>query len=212
MNEPSFPANRRWPVYILAGGRSARFGGDKALAEVAGQPLLSRIADSARPFAESVTVVADRADKYENLGLATIADATPHLGPLGGLLAALRHCEDQSGKRWIVLLSCDLVAVRQAWIERLAATIMGGAPGAAFFDGRWQPFPGLYHTSLSPLVERRLASGDASMQPLLSAAGCHLADPPADWPDVASINTHDDLARLTATPDTGAPPPSGAGG
>ena len=49
------------PVYILAGGRSSRFGHDKAMARLAGVPLLSRVGTLAAPFASRITVVAEHA-------------------------------------------------------------------------------------------------------------------------------------------------------
>jgi molybdopterin-guanine dinucleotide biosynthesis protein A len=76
------------PVYLLAGGRSSRFGSDKARAELAGVPLILRLAHQVEPVASPLVVVADRRDKYLDLGLTTIADALPGLGPLGGLLTA----------------------------------------------------------------------------------------------------------------------------
>lgn len=70
------------PVYILAGGRSSRFGSDKARAALHGRPMIVRIAELLRPVAESMIVVAEQSDKYADLGLLTIADAIPGQGPL----------------------------------------------------------------------------------------------------------------------------------
>ena len=83
----------RLPIYILAGGRSSRFGSDKARAVLDGEPLIKRVARMAMPIAESTTIVADRTGKYDDLGLRSIADDPPHLGPLGGLAAALGIAE-----------------------------------------------------------------------------------------------------------------------
>ena len=51
------------PAYILSGGRSSRFGSDKARALAAGKPLILHAADTVAPVAASITVVADRPDK-----------------------------------------------------------------------------------------------------------------------------------------------------
>ena len=70
--------------FVLAGGRSRRFGTDKARACINGQPLVQRIADHLLPEAKGVCVVADRADKYADLGLATLADPFPPGAPSTG--------------------------------------------------------------------------------------------------------------------------------
>jgi molybdopterin-guanine dinucleotide biosynthesis protein A len=68
---------------VLAGGKSSRFGSDKALARIDGRTLLDRALAALEPQCQAV-VVAGRDD-----GLAD----RPHggMGPLGGLCAALHH-------------------------------------------------------------------------------------------------------------------------
>ena len=76
---------------VLAGGQATRFGSDKARAMLDGEPLIARLVKRVQPHASRITVVADVAGKYDDLGLTTIADDVPGRGPVGGLLAALRH-------------------------------------------------------------------------------------------------------------------------
>lgn len=183
------------PVYLLAGGQSSRFGSDKARAEVGGAALLVRLARSLQPLAASVTVVADRAGKYQDLGLVTIADAVPGLGPLGGLQTALAHA---GGPGWTLVASCDLLELRAEWIERLWEHTTDGTRAVAYRDRFWQAFPGLYHTSLLPQIEHRLRSGDGAVWRLLQEAPAVGLPLPADWPVVAQMNTPEDLAAYLA--------------
>lgn len=181
----------RQPVYILAGGRSSRFGSDKARAPVAGEPMIVRVAQMAAPVAESITVVADRTGKYDDLGLVTIRDDTPHLGPLGGLATALRH----RGDGWLLLLSCDLLAFAPSWVESLWAAKQDGAMAIAFFHERWEPLLALYHTDALGRVQSRLIQDDRSMQGLLNDLGKHsvAVRPPVDWPQRLQANRPDQL-------------------
>ncbi len=55
-------------VYILAGGKSRRFGSDKARAEAKGVAVIVRVAEALASIAGTVTVVADRAGRYDDLG------------------------------------------------------------------------------------------------------------------------------------------------
>ncbi len=188
----------KWPVYILAGGRSSRFGSDKARARLGGEPLITRLARQIEPVAASITVVAGAADNYADLGLRTIADRRPGLGPLAGIEAALHDARDIS--EWVVIFSCDLTAIRPAWIELLAAARRSESWVATFAQpgGRRHPFPGLYHARLLPRVAACLDQSRLAVQALID--GVEHADValPADWPRVAQVNTPEDLKRADA--------------
>jgi len=189
-------------AFILAGGRSSRFGSDKARALLDGRPLILRIADAVRPLASSITVIADRADKFADLNLTTVADRLGGLGPLGGLHTALHLARD-----WALLLSCDLVELRRPWIESLLAARTPEASAVAFRHAHWEPLLALYHTRLAPLVERRLHQGRLGLQGLLDEAGAVALELPADWPAVVQVNTPADLAaHRDARRDDTAPP------
>ncbi|MGH6694275.1 molybdenum cofactor guanylyltransferase [Sphingopyxis sp.] len=71
---------------VLAGGRSSRFGSDKALAMLGGRTLLDHASAALRPHCDAVVVV----------GRDEIADwPRPGMGPLGGIAGAFIHAADQ---------------------------------------------------------------------------------------------------------------------
>ena len=72
---------------VLAGGRSTRFGSDKALACLDGQSLLARAIASLRAQCDGVVVVG-----REDAPVQTIPDwPASGMGPLAGVVAALRY-------------------------------------------------------------------------------------------------------------------------
>ncbi|WP_171187774.1 molybdenum cofactor guanylyltransferase [Alienimonas chondri] len=183
------------PAYILAGGRSRRFGSDKASVDRDGTPALVHLAGVFTNFgAPSVTAVAREAGQYEDLGVSTIADAVADAGPLAGLDAALADAAAR-GATWAVVISCDLFDLPAPWMRRLRAAATPGALAAAFRPDGWEPFPGLYHVALRPALQRRLNRGERSYQALLSAPETHAAavDLPPDWPERISYNTPAEL-------------------
>lgn len=184
------------PLYVLAGGESSRFGEDKARARLGGMPLLVRVVAMLDPVASPATVVADVADKYADLGLRTIADRSPHLGPIGGLEAALVD----RGMGHLLLAACDLVMARPDWVRQLQDA--AGEEGmAAFRSNRgWEPLLAVYHSSAADAVQARLSGRDLSLQQLLDACGAAALDLPADWPEPNQINTRDDLRRAAGQP------------
>lgn len=186
------------PVYILAGGKSSRFGSDKARALVDGQPLIRRIADAVASHASRVTVVADAAGKFADLGLTTIADSVPDRGPMGGLLTALLDHRNRSTSDWLLLLSCDLLYMSSVWIDTLLAHRGPGVRAVAFRPDRWQPLLALYHATILPQIEACVTNGSLAMQPLLEAVSCVTAPLPLNWPAILQANTPAELAQAVA--------------
>ncbi len=201
--------------YVVAGGRSRRFGSDKARGDLDGRPLLLHVVEPLRKSTDEVIVVADRAGRYEDLGLVTIADLHPGDGPLAGLEAALADRLARRGPGWVLLVSCDLASLQESWLATLADFASSLKPtdairAVAFRDSRWQPFPGAYHSSLLPLLSEALARQSLSFQGLLSdpCAGARALSLPADWPEALQVNTQEDLARIRAQSQVQASAPS----
>ena len=209
-----------FPTYILAGGPSSRFGDegdDKARAEIGGVPLILRVAGQLGDTASSITVVADRAKKYDDLGLITIVDHHPGVGPIAGLERALVHYSQSDasrvggGKGYLLLVSCDLVEVKATWIRELSAQTEGAddvssakARVIAFVENdasgarqrRVHPMPALYHSSIERTVQQQIARRKFSMQGLIGAVDHRLFPLPGDWPDIPQINTREDWDRV----------------
>src|SRR5439155_11303045 len=78
---------RNASAIALAGGRSERFGCDKALALFRGAPLLAAVVDALRAEFAEVLVVAKRAEPYGGLGARVILDRSALYTPLSGVEA-----------------------------------------------------------------------------------------------------------------------------
>jgi molybdopterin-guanine dinucleotide biosynthesis protein A len=100
--------------YILVGGKSSRFGRDKALVEIGGRPLALRVADALAPLTGTVTLVGSP-EKYRHLGLRVIPDPLADFGPLAGILAAL----EDSKSAWNLLVACDMPGLSSGFLSFL---------------------------------------------------------------------------------------------
>ena len=76
---------------ILAGGRSSRFGSDKAMALLDGKTLLDHAIARLAPQADQVIINTNSADIFfKQFGIPVVPDLSPSFdGPLAGVLAAL---------------------------------------------------------------------------------------------------------------------------
>lgn len=183
------------PGFLLAGGRSSRLGQEKARAFLyEGISLIKAVHESVEQACTSWVVVADEVDKYADLGLRTIADETPHQGPLGGLLRAAQ----EAGEGYFFVVGCDRIGLKAQWVELLKQALEqepGAGAAAFYFQGRWEPLFGIYHGRLAATIEERLSRGQGALWGLLEAVDALKVEAPPEWGETFSVNRPEDLKR-----------------
>jgi len=92
MNPVQGPRIPEVSVFVLAGGRSARMGGDKALLRLQGKTLLERALALARQISPRVAILGPR-ERYTATEERVIEDVFTNCGPLAGIHAALQASE-----------------------------------------------------------------------------------------------------------------------
>ncbi|MGH9758715.1 MAG: molybdenum cofactor guanylyltransferase, partial [Candidatus Acidiferrales bacterium] len=100
--------------FILAGGDSSRMGRPKALLEIAGEPIILRLARLIRNATGREAGIIGTGAQAAN-GLLVLPDDWPGAGPLGGIATALWHSECD----WNLILACDLPYLTQDWLAHL---------------------------------------------------------------------------------------------
>ncbi|HSM95599.1 MAG TPA: molybdenum cofactor guanylyltransferase [Rhizomicrobium sp.] len=108
---------------VLAGGKSRRFGFDKATAVLGGISLVERAARRAAPQVERLLVNRND-DRSLSLPFPILEDRNPGEGPLAGVLAGLAHATAH-GFTHLATFSCDAPFFPHDCVERLMATLTG---------------------------------------------------------------------------------------
>jgi molybdopterin-guanine dinucleotide biosynthesis protein A len=88
--------------YVLAGGQSSRMGRDKALLELAGQPLVSHAVTKLRRLCAEVSILGSNPELAAYAPL--VRDSHDGCGPMAGIEAALRS----SKYDWNLILPVDV--------------------------------------------------------------------------------------------------------
>lgn len=149
---------------VLAGGRSSRFGSDKAMARLGGRPLLAWSLAALDCVCEAVAVSARPggavAELARSLGRDALADDPAHpRGPLAGLAAGLAWAKARGFER-LVTLPCDTPLVGAREIAALISTMgRAGAAYAVTAEGP-QPLCAVWRVDLGEALAARLADGD----------------------------------------------------
>ncbi len=186
---------------VLAGGRSVRFGGEKAVALLDGRPLLTwavqrlqtvcaNVGVNVRPGTESEAVAKAQ-------GLPTLYDeAGDALGPLAGVKVGLIWAEGQ-GARTLAVSPCDAPLLPADLYVRLLERAEGGAAMAETSEGR-QPLCALWPVSALTAVREALAVGahPPTWQVLERLGARKVLFERAEA--FANVNTREDLASVEA--------------
>lgn len=187
---------------VLAGGYARRFDdGDKTLADLDGEPLLTHAVDALRPVVESVVISCrdDQIEAFERVldDVVYAPDPTPDEGPLAGLAAALAAIDADA----VALTTADRPCIPSA-LYRDFFTRLQGDGVVIEADDICQPAPAVFDTvALRRAVDRQRAAGERRLRSILAGLDVDLvaADVVRErWGTgvLADVNTVAELDRL----------------
>ena len=204
--------------YVLAGGQASRMGRDKAFVEFAGRPLIAHALAALQQAGLPAAIAGATPSACAGLAVfaPVIPDASPGLGPLSGICAALAA----DAARQAVFLPVDLPLLPPSLLVLLLhyAQITGGAVVAPSLSGFTQTFPAVIDRAALPALRSELQSGRCGCYSAFRAAAHALGQqfhsvaveslvqagqlshprslPPPHW--FLNLNTPADLARAEA--------------
>lgn len=149
---------------ILAGGRSSRFGSDKALASWRGGSLIESILEDLSPLFNETLIVTKNTAAFRSLsfpGVRLISDRGPGFHPLMGLSAGLAA----AGGKTCFVAACDMPFIR----PELVAALWAASPGFDAVFPVWRDHP-------QPLCALYTANCREAVELLLGRKGSRLRD------------------------------------
>ena len=150
---------------VLAGGKSCRFGSDKAVHLVDGLPMIEHVYNVLAGVVGDVFVSV--ADPSVDTGIPAVhlPDLYPDAGPLAGIHAGLLRCRSP----WLLATACDMPFLTAETLGRLLAARAGmtGPVVARSSDGQLQPLCALYPRDMLTDVEAALSARRFALRALL---------------------------------------------
>jgi molybdenum cofactor guanylyltransferase len=191
---------------VIAGGRSIRFGGEKATAGLAGKPLLMWAVERLARTCAAVAVNARPDTEAEALalaeGLQVLHDRPGDAaGPLAGVRVGLEWAQAR-GARAIAVSPCDVPLLPENLFARLIAAAGAGAAMAETSGGH-QPLCAVWPVSALPELTAALADGQHPPTWLMldRIGAARVRFPVAEA--FVNINTRSDLAALAGRLERG---------
>ncbi len=151
---------------IVAGGRSTRFGDrDKAVADLAGTPLVRRVADRLESVVEEL-VVNCRPDQRGAIAAALegfdpepefAEDPEPDRGPMAGIMTGLRAADSE----YAAAVACDMPFVDPGFVDYLFERAAGHDAAVPRPDEWFQPTQAVYRAEpMADACAEALARGE----------------------------------------------------
>jgi molybdopterin-guanine dinucleotide biosynthesis protein A len=158
---------------VLAGGRSARMGSDKALLDLGGAPLIEGVLAVVRPLFPRVAIIARDPAAYGDLGVPVWPDRIPGKGALGGIYTALW----QAAGAPVFCIACDMPFANRHVIAHLRACAPGHDAVVPRSARGYEPLHAVYDVACLPPIEEMLGADRLSIHALFARVRVRTVEP-----------------------------------
>lgn len=186
---------------ILAGGKSLRYGRNKALEVIRGKSLIEHAVASLCRLCDPVLMVANDLTLYLHLRVVLVQDAIPEQGPLGGIYTALLF----SPHPWILAKATDMPLLVEDLARMMLTLREGHDVVLPTLNDRYEPLLALYSRRCLAPVAAALEKGERKIVSFFPKVRVKVL-PEADWRTVdpeglsfSNINTPQNLEQLQWT-------------
>jgi len=178
---------------VLAGGKSARMGTDKASLTLGGETQLARTVALLDDCLERVFVSTrpDQSNDPLRRRFAQIVDQYENLGPIAGILSAM---DGNPSVSWLVL-ACDLPNIDKKTLEFLLEQASAEHLATAYRsvrDGLPEPLCAIYRPEMRETIDDFVARGVNCPRKILINSATHLLEQPSSGA-LHNVNSPDDL-------------------
>ncbi len=141
---------------ILAGGKSLRYGRNKALEIFAGKSLIEHAVLALSEFCDPVLVVANDLTPYLPLRATLVQDLVRDRGPLGGIYTALLF----SPHDWVFTKATDMPFLKVELVKMMVALRGSCDAVVPLLNERAEPLLALYSRHCLPSVAAAIERGE----------------------------------------------------
>ena len=185
---------------VLAGGKSLRFGEDKSQVKLNNKSLIDHILSEILTEFKELLIVSNNSIKFnKSEKISIINDFKNNLGPLGGVLTAMKWIKDNNKDyQWISTFPTDTPFFKNQILKDCHDQI-NLKNGKLFFiksnNTRHNIF-GLWSIDLADKLEKDLENGDRKVEDWANKVGVNIIDMQFEKNDpFFNINTKEDLEK-----------------
>lgn len=147
---------------VLAGGKSSRFGKEKALVKFKGKPLVKWSMDAIENVVDEIILsLSSQTEVSEFIKLLgkeviIVKDDKPDLGPISGLLSSFKEAKG----KFIAVAPCDSPFIKIELYDLLFKKAKGHDGAVPYINNFWEPLHAVYkRESLILALEKAISKG-----------------------------------------------------
>jgi molybdopterin-guanine dinucleotide biosynthesis protein A len=185
---------------VLAGGKSLRFGEDKSQVKLNNKSLIDHILSEILTEFKELLIVSNNSIKFnKSEKISIISDFKNNLGPLGGVLTAMKWIKDNNKDyQWISTFPTDTPFFKNQILKDFHDKI-NLKNGKLFFiksNNTRHNIYGLWSIDLADKLEKDLENGDRKVEDWANKVGVNIIDMQFEKNDpFFNINTKEDLEK-----------------
>ncbi len=173
-------------------------GSDKALVEVAGQPMIRWVVQALMGAGVEPIVAVGGSGLSLLEGLGVVPDLFDRAGPLAGIATALAWVAEHDCADHVVIAACDQVALRAETVSVMVESLSAAGDAAKGVvpvtpDGRIHPLPAVWRTSVADAMVE-LVRGGARRADSSFSLGVVAVEVGAE--SLVDLDTPDEVARF----------------
>lgn len=148
---------------VLAGGKSSRFGSNKALVSLNEKTLLQKALNLLQPYCKEVLISGDYPE-YSAFKNMKLPDEVSGIGPLGGIYTSLKYVSTP----YILFLACDMPLVSNKLLEKMLKDDSSEMIKIWYqVDGTVRLYPSLFSVGMLPIIEQQIENKEYAVRKLL---------------------------------------------
>lgn len=183
---------------ILAGGKSNRFGSDKAFIEISGTPLIKRHLKLLNSLFSKIIIVTNQPQKYRFKNVKIVQDVIKDSGPLAGIYSGLLS----SGSFYNFIIACDMPFINKALIRYMAGHKDDYDVIIPKVNNKFHPLFGIYSKNCIPVIEKMLKNDRLKVSSIFPKVKTHFIPKKTvekfdeNLFSLVNINTKKDLTKV----------------
>jgi molybdopterin-guanine dinucleotide biosynthesis protein A len=151
-NANSLPLFKNVTGFILLGGKSSRYGSNKAFVKVDGVRLIDRVAGVMKSIFERVVLLTNTPEDYADLQMPMIEDLVKGFGPMGGIYTGLMTLSDTPG----FFVACDMPFLSESLIRHMIDVRDDFDVVVPRMDWMLEPLHALYAKRCLPVIREAI--------------------------------------------------------
>jgi molybdopterin-guanine dinucleotide biosynthesis protein A len=185
---------------ILAGGKSERFGCQKALISINGVPVIKMLENAIRGAGiDEIYISANDSDTFSNFGMPVLCDIHPDCGPMAGIHSILTNTHVDE----LLITACDTPGLSSTELTMIIDSARANPDVKVIFaesPSGTHPLCAVVRRTILPDILKAIATGRFSVNELFKGSIHERVYFEDDRP-FANLNTPDDLKQWEVSQD-----------